>query len=350
VRETMKWRHWLRQARMFALALIPMLLAIEIVLRLWFMSPSWKVPDPELGLLNIPHARIVYSQEGWGVHHTNSTGWLGPELQDPKPKTRVLLLGNSFTEALHVAPEESFAALAQQQLPHSEFVNTAQSGWSTVPELVLLRRIYKELEPDVVVTQIHTLVAFEPSETHLEVDASGSFKIVPPQHRDDFRTKLRGSTEGLLRHSALLTMLFQRANELWTEQRTRLAAKFDARDQSGNARSDATDEELAALGWTLDRMAEVTPSLIVLSFGGVDYGQNHCGSTAPERDRRIREVVESRGLRLVDPTDAFCAEYARTGQPSHGFHNAEMGKGHLNARGHRIVADLLARAVRETTR
>jgi hypothetical protein len=50
---------------------------------------------------------------------------------------------------------------------------------------------------------------------------------------------------------------------------------------------------------------------------------------------------------LVDPADEFCAAYARTHQPVHGFQNSIMGQGHMNAAGHEIVGGMLAKAIGE---
>jgi hypothetical protein len=53
---------------------------------------------------------------------------------------------------------------------------------------------------------------------------------------------------------------------------------------------------------------------------------------------------------LVDPIDRFKAEFARTGQPLHGFSNSVLGSGHINAAGHRMLGEELARAVAEAMR
>jgi lysophospholipase L1-like esterase len=41
----------------------------------------------------------------------------------------------------------------------------------------------------------------------------------------------------------------------------------------------------------------------------------------------------------------MAAAYARSGQPLTGFANSRLGEGHLNASGHAVVADAIARGL-----
>ena len=53
---------------------------------------------------------------------------------------------------------------------------------------------------------------------------------------------------------------------------------------------------------------------------------------------------------LVDPDRRVRAEFARTGQPLHGFPNSVLGSGHINVAGHRVLGERLARAIAEAMR
>jgi len=88
----------------------------------------------------------------------NSHGLRGPEIPYAKPRggTRVLLLGDSFTEAGTVEERASLAAVLERALrarhcPAEEVINGGTSGYSTDQEYLFLEGEGWRYEPDVVV-------------------------------------------------------------------------------------------------------------------------------------------------------------------------------------------------------
>jgi len=342
----------LRTSGLFILTLGIALLVLEAVLRFFFVAPRYKVSDSELGLLNRPNARVVWSDEGWAVNRVNSLGLMGPELKEPRPRLRVLLLGNSYTEALQVSRDESFAGVGESLIPGSEFINAAHSNWSMAEELGLLRRLSPLLEPDVVVAQFSAKPPFGEADAHLREDEIEDWRWVPaPENRSALR-RLKDLTDPFAQHSALLTMLLRKGSDLARREQARLRGRFVAEQPTPVGRREANARSLAreadATAWLLDQMAaESRGLLVVLVIPGIDYQKGVCAERHEVRTRRemIHQVAARQGVALVDPSQAFCEYYLATGQPLHGFQNVKMGSGHLNPHGHQVLARQLALAI-----
>jgi hypothetical protein len=100
-------------------------LATELLLRVIEWTPAWKVlpvverelgwPDPDLGYALRPGLDIINVRENRARPTTNSLGMRDRERARIKPAAgyRVILTGDSFTEALQVEDHETFAHLAE---------------------------------------------------------------------------------------------------------------------------------------------------------------------------------------------------------------------------------------------
>src|SRR5690606_34638728 len=100
------------------------------------LPPLVREPDPETGwrLASNQQASQV-TDEFQLVVRTNSAGLPGPELEphaDPAPFT-IVLLGDSYMEASHVAYEESFATRLADTLGQGyRIINLGVGGFGTV--------------------------------------------------------------------------------------------------------------------------------------------------------------------------------------------------------------------------
>lgn len=139
----------------------------EIGVRMLHLEPDrfWE-PDPLLG------SRHIVGKSGWWTQEDrefvvpvriSQQGWRDVERPAEKAagSLRVLVLGDSFSEAMQVPMEESFprrleAELNRLQKRPVEVVNTGISGFGTAGESLLLKRDGAKYRPDVV------LLAFFP--------------------------------------------------------------------------------------------------------------------------------------------------------------------------------------------
>ena len=104
-------------------------------------------------------------------HRTNSFGFLSDEIAVKKERDtfRVLILGDSFTEAIQVSRDKNFCGRLQYFLNNysgkkykkAEVLNTGVSGYSPLNYYLYFKRELARFEPDVVVVQLFANDVFE---------------------------------------------------------------------------------------------------------------------------------------------------------------------------------------------
>jgi lysophospholipase L1-like esterase len=316
--------------------------AAEIVVRLWLASPSTALPDWRCGWALPPHARIVTSIEGWSSTRTNSMGLLDDELRVPRARIRAVLLGDSYTEALQVARRDNFGSVAERRVPGLEVVNIGYSGCSPADYADWLEECGPRLAPDIVVVQLN-----EGDIADLLLPAARARLAViaaPPAGPPPAGWFARQSRR-LLCSSSLVTAAWRRMKQLATDERAQLVKRFHG------AGAPAMDPDLPALLDALHRrIAARAPRLVYLYVASVDYFAPRPGYADSSAAAFFHAFAARNRVTLVDPLDDICAEFARTGQPLHGFPNSVMGAGHLNGAGHRVVGERLAREIAKVMR
>ncbi len=145
--------------------------ALEIFFRLFVpvrpvenMGWFWKTPDPITGWSAQPGAagrsfNDVYEYDV-GVK-INSLGLRSPEeigYEKPPGVYRILVLGDSFTEAIQVELEETFgqqlARILNEKGCRVEVINAGVGGWGNDQELLWLEHEGYKYHPDLIILQI----------------------------------------------------------------------------------------------------------------------------------------------------------------------------------------------------
>jgi hypothetical protein len=149
---------WLRDVLLVLASLAATVVLAEVVVRLVAPQPTGLSHQDRYGLaLHYPGITRYLPQYGHDVSF-NSAGMRDREhtLNKPAGVFRVLLLGDSFTEALQVPFEASLPSLLEQGLAERtgkrvEVVNAGVSGWGTDDELRYLTQYGLRYHPDLVV-------------------------------------------------------------------------------------------------------------------------------------------------------------------------------------------------------
>jgi len=107
--------------------------------------------DPELGWVPTPNAATQQTSGNRtiSVRH-NGLGLRERELGDIAPD-RFLFLGDSFTYGYDAEAGERFSDLLQKALPQYGMVNAGVSGYGTDQQFLLMKRLWKEVNPKYVV-------------------------------------------------------------------------------------------------------------------------------------------------------------------------------------------------------
>lgn len=142
------------------------LLAVEVGVRILHLVPDrfWK-PDSVLGTALIPGARGWWTQEEHEFVvpiRINDAGRRDLDRGSDKPAgaLRIMLLGDSFVEALQVPIEQTFARGLEQRLGAAlgrpvEVVSMGVSGYGTASEYLWYRDVGRHFHPDIVLLSFY---------------------------------------------------------------------------------------------------------------------------------------------------------------------------------------------------
>jgi lysophospholipase L1-like esterase len=338
------------------------LLVVEIGLRLFWTPPaefmgaeirkaSIFIPDSKLGWRMAPNRRIDF-RWFWGetsTIETNSMGFRDVEhaRERAKDTPRIMVLGDSHAFGYGVQGGETFAAHLRELLPGTEILNLAQTGYVTRQCRALFEEEGAALHPDVVV------LAFSQNDVDGQVIPS-VIAVTAPATREPW----------YLQHFRLLRFLRHKVNT--NRGLTRLCVKLGIKDELAgyelldtNLRPslrtyppdleriwDDTRNELrllrdacAARGarfvlvsiparQAVDR-AQLGPTLTYMNYEPEDFD-------LMKPYGMLRDFCEAERMPFVDAYPAFAESQGR-GMPPYLQHDL-----HINATGHRILADLLA--------
>src|SRR6185503_14679621 len=128
------------------------------------LSPNWKY-HPVLGWSQVPGGSYDVVIQGRPVHvGFNKLGFRDIEHQRSKPPgtRRVVIIGDSFSEAVQVNLEETFHQVLQQLLNQAdtakwEVINVGVGDFGTAQEYIALLNYGLTFEPDVVIHEIFPL-------------------------------------------------------------------------------------------------------------------------------------------------------------------------------------------------
>jgi hypothetical protein len=152
---------WKKKLLLIMLGLFFGLLIMEIALRIiGYTYPIWYMPDEYTGYSLKPNVEGWYTREGQSYVRVNSEGLRDREHSKAKPANtvRIAVLGDSFSEAMHVPQEDTFWWLMERKLKACpqfagkdvEVINFGVSGYGTAQELITLRQKVWDYEPDIV--------------------------------------------------------------------------------------------------------------------------------------------------------------------------------------------------------
>ncbi|MBN1869837.1 MAG: SGNH/GDSL hydrolase family protein [Candidatus Omnitrophica bacterium] len=133
------------------------------------------LPDEFLGYVHSANNRFQHhytEQEKHTVRHrTNAFGFLGDDVVVEKDEEtfRILVLGDSFTEALQVASDQNYCGRLRFLLNHDpakrykkiEVINTGVSGYSPLNYYLYFKRELTRFKPDLVLVQLFANDVFE---------------------------------------------------------------------------------------------------------------------------------------------------------------------------------------------
>jgi hypothetical protein len=401
----------LRLALMSA-GLIFALIVVEVGLRIAGVEAHvLYVADEYRGWSLRPGVTTRGTQEGHAIVRTNSEGLRDREHTKSKPENtiRIAVLGDSFTEAQHVAAEDAFWAVMENGLAGCEawggqdveVINFGVSDYGTGQELITLRRFAWDYSPDIV------LLAFyrnDYSDNYKRTKARPYFQledgnlVLDNSFREDPDYKFRRSKKGRLsyyavnhsrvlqivnKNKALIGQLRSKVPFLATpvvlaaeepqgppiEKKTPRPLQTDPRNQDSlasqakNPASLFTEELIATMNREVNERGAKF-ALIYVTTGPMFRPEIKMGwqtTTVEAVDEILKKVdmgqetaIANLGEREGFPALILAPEFMRYAAEHrtylHGFEGEGLGGGHWNETGHRLAGDLTSEMLCQTDR
>ena len=144
------------------------LLLTEVFLRIiGYSNPLFYTTDYYRGFALAPGVAGEYQREGGSYVRISSDGLRDREHARTRPAdtVRIAVLGDSYTEAMHLPMEQAYWSLLEQKLRQCnafpgkqvEVINFGVSGYGTAQELITLQQKVWDFSPDIVVLAFTTL-------------------------------------------------------------------------------------------------------------------------------------------------------------------------------------------------
>lgn len=340
-------RSGLRGSVEIAAFVLGWLLVVEVVLRMFFVSPAQIVHDDALDWRYAPDSTFLLpdADSGYRRVSTNSYGLNNDRLGPKGSRKRILVLGDSYVEAVQLPRRASFLGVLRNDNTAYDFVNMGRSGLDPLNEEAFFEELAPKLEADGAILVVNFGDQYDILNADLRIVRCG-----PDRAPCDFvlphesRSRNRELVNLLESHSALATFLARKYQAIFQAPRIdlidRLSRLFDRHaTKVSQLRAVSRSDLEPLLAIAFGRIAKRNP-LLVVYIPTLEY----------EPDKRTenpfangwKEIVEGAakqaGAAFIDTGPSFAAVYARTGQPPVGYDFNRVGLGHPNYAGHAAIA------------
>jgi hypothetical protein len=380
-------RRVLVAAALVAGSLLFALAGFELLLRvLGYSAPLWYRPDPELGWRLRPGLAAWYTREGRAFVRVNAAGSRDDrEYARAKPAGvyRIAVLGDSYSEAMQVPRSQTYWALLAGRLAACGFrdarpvevLNFGVSGYGTAQEVLALESTALGYRPDLVLLQFTNGNDVRNNSRALEDEKARPFFVL---RQDGLRldASFAASPRFQQRISPAFTALraaadYSRVVQLVREARpSRLLSSAQAAPAGAGVEQGMEPFVLAPprdapweQAWRItEALISKTRDLAARNGAGfVLVTVPYAIQVHPERrqrealqaelgvpdllypDRRLERFAARAGIRAIALAPEMQRLAEQTGAYFHGFERSGMGRGHWNAQGHHVAAELIAR-------
>ncbi|MGB0910356.1 MAG: SGNH/GDSL hydrolase family protein [Nitrospirales bacterium] len=342
--------------------------------------------DPLRGRVLVPGKEGWFHGEGNAYVKINSAGFRDVEhsLQKPHDTYRILILGDSYTEARQVALEDTFGRKIEHRLQSCErvlpnekveVINFGVPGYGNAEQLIALRTLGWAYAPDLVMT-----VFFSGN------DLLDNFPQANPLHNEFIPRPYLSLDQGKLNLSynfntwspALLKYRFLlwgvehfRTLEVLNRGKQVISAwKFGKNRDNAFHESGLSEFVYAPPQTSIHQEAwSLTEAILTLTRKEVlehDAEFFLVTATSPNQidseqqalvksrlgvktldypEKRLRKMAESMGFPILNLLYEFQRYTEEHGEYLHGFSNTKLGAGHWNEKGHDLAANLMSEKI-----
>ena len=314
---------------------------IELLLRVFNLGNVYNIdPRSEIHIFK-PGSKQVTIKEGFGVRNVNSFGTFDRESRQVSDSMRILLFGDSMTEAFQVYDDQVYDNIAEDILKENgldvEIVNFGRSGYGTIDEFALYDGIKDKIAHEIVIIQFSSGDVIENQLSKNKI-VGGELVL---HNRGEKESRIRSTIWRLKERSLLINMAAARLDvyrTLYDSWRSgKKIEKMD--DEVGKALNDITYEQEIYLFTILrefKKCVENSGAKLIL----IQLIDQTTVNGSYETAKKICEELELGYFSLVDSLSDKEKEEVKVG-----FMNTKLGYGHLNKVGHKIFGNKLAELI-----
>jgi len=234
-----------------------------------------------------------------------------------------------------------------------DVVNAGRNGMNAVNYLTRINSYRNDLSADLVIVgfSIGELSDIRESNLTISRNSEGQIQsvIIPLSQKDD----LKRIANPVITNSALATYLMRRLKpvlvgliEHSTDVYQSVFNWANADIASPGKKTNLPENEvIEVLEFVLTEISFRKPVLLVY-FPKMNYGNDRIAQEANTDISEIySQVARNAGVGYLNLATSFQQVYLDMGQPPQGFHNNQIGKGHLNILGHQEVGKALSQLI-----
>lgn len=292
-----------------------------------------------------PNSVIIQSKEGFGISHVDSNGYINPD-EALSGSGYVLVMGSSHTQGKEVGDGYRFTDLLNRRFEDDKihFYNIGADG-HTFNYLVQGMRAALEEFPDcnTVVMEISSISTnlLGDIDYGQELDEEQTGKYLSNHVTDMTRLKT------LIKENVPAVYQWK-----WQYDMTGIdwGNAFGIKDLPVEAYK--TDTGSPDRTPEIERIADYLRTqfdgkIIIVYHPACKITDNGIVWEREKETGSFERIMEARGIEVIDTTDVFEKTFINTFELPYGFMNTAPGEGHLNKKGHQIVADLLWKRLME---
>lgn len=291
--------------------------------------------DPLRGVWTLqPNQIYRWRSEGYANTHVGPLGMPGQsEIAPPDdPRLKIALWGDSQAEGVCVADAEKLHAEIERQIEAAAIVYPfARSGEDAAVWLTQMPAVERELGVDA-----HIVLIVDLPDLLTAPDAP----LAPAD--PDPRTAIAAWLPAFVIHAA--RHLLTEADEL-TPRKLRFSLGPVTNPPLGQP---PPSSEAAEWTFAVEAIAEAADSPLVIVYAPhapqIIGGRIQRTDSAREEFEAMKVAAAARGITVIDMSSKFRTA-VEAGVWPRGFHNGQIGSGHLNANGYRLIAKAVAEVI-----
>ncbi len=303
---------------------------INVVCFFYERQAGWKdTPNGASDSIREPYSFIVHGTEGYSVARVDKNGYFNPnkELADEY----LLIMGASHTQGKEISPDKKFSVLIDDSFHDEIFLHTyniACDG-SYLPSQIKHFNAALEAFPGA------NMVVIEIANTDFSasvLESSLNQSVYDPSdsavwfEKMSFKDKMRNALKDYI------PMLSKIKKNIETIKQTKSTNEKQSID---------LDEYRGVINQALQLIrSETNVPIVFVYHPGVII--NYDGSVTLDYSETwdiFQETCSQNNIDVIDTGESFLECYEKSKVLPYGFFNTTLGTGHLNATGHKIIAD-----------